>query len=246
MLDTSHSTMAEGTDVGIIGGLAVAVWFLILDTIAGHPFQTPSLLGQVVLFGDARPDTSQLVFGAILVYTAFHFAVFALLGMGLVVLVHWAVRDSVVRYALLPVFLVFEVMFYGLLEVLSGADQHALPVLGGCRRQHPGRLLYGALPLGPPPRFPPFHPGDSAGRRPAVAHCGRTFVRRSAPPQITFQPHLTSGWSVRHRVLSVGLLAPHSLLVRIAASGRSWSRPPPAGPWRWTRSSGCWDTTSGS
>jgi hypothetical protein len=118
MLDNSHSTMAEGTDVGIIGGLAVAIWFLILDTIAGHPFQTPSLLGQVVLFGDSRPDTNHLVFGAILVYTAFHFAVFALLGMGLVVLVHWGVRDSVVRYALLPVFLVFEVMFYGLLEVL--------------------------------------------------------------------------------------------------------------------------------
>jgi hypothetical protein len=127
MLDSSHSIMAEGTDVGIIGGLAVAIWFLILDTIAGHPFQTPSLLGQVVLFGDARPDTGQLVFGAILVYTAFHFAVFALLGMGLVALVHWAERDSVVRYALLPVFLVFEVMFYGLLEVLSERTNTLFP-----------------------------------------------------------------------------------------------------------------------
>jgi len=127
MLDNSHSTMAEGTDVGIIGGLAVAIWFLILDTIAGHPFQTPSLLGQVVLFGDARPETSHLVFGAILVYTAFHFAVFALLGMGLVALVHWAVRDSVVRYALLPVFLVFEVMFYGLLQVLSERTNTLFP-----------------------------------------------------------------------------------------------------------------------
>ena len=127
MLDNSHSTMAEGTDVGIIGGLAVAIWFLILDMIAGHPFQTPSLLGQVVLFGDTRPDTSNLVFGAILVYTAFHFAVFALLGMGLVVLVHWGVRDPVVRYALLPVFLVFEVMFYGLLEVLSERTNELFP-----------------------------------------------------------------------------------------------------------------------
>jgi len=127
MLDNSHSVMSEGTDVGIIGGLAVAVWFLILDTIAGHPFQTPSLLGQVVLFGDSTPDTSRLVFGAILVYTAFHFAVFALLGMGLVVLVHWGERDSVVRYALLPVFLVFEVMFYGLLEVFSERTNELFP-----------------------------------------------------------------------------------------------------------------------
>src|SRR5678816_3161192 len=127
MLDTSHSVMAEGTDVGILGGLAVALWFLLLDSIAGHPFQTPSLLGQVVLFGDSTPDTSHLVFGAILVYTAFHFAVFALLGMGLVVLVHWGVRDPVVRYALLPVFLVFEVLFYGLLEVFSERTNELFP-----------------------------------------------------------------------------------------------------------------------
>ena len=127
MLDNTHSTMAEGTDVGIIGGVAVAVWFLILDTIAGQPFQTPSLLGQVLLFADSTPDTTRLVFGAILVYTAFHFAVFALLGMGLVYLVHWGVRDPVVRYALLPVFLVFEVLFYGLLEVFSERTDELFP-----------------------------------------------------------------------------------------------------------------------
>jgi hypothetical protein len=113
MLDTSHSALAEGTDVGIIGGLAVALWFLILDTLAGQPFQTPSLLGQVLLFADSTPDTRQIVFGAILVYTAFHFAVFALIGMGLVVLVHWGVRDPVVRYALLPVFLSSRCCFMG-------------------------------------------------------------------------------------------------------------------------------------
>lgn len=127
MLDNSHSVMSEGIDVGIIGALAVAVWFLILDTIAGHPFQTPSLLGQVVLFGDASPDTGRVVFGAILVYTAFHFAVFALLGMGLVALVHWGEREPVVRYALLPVFLVFEVLFYGLLEVFSERTDELFP-----------------------------------------------------------------------------------------------------------------------
>jgi hypothetical protein len=127
MLDNTHSTMAEGTDVGIIGGLAVALWFLILDTLAGQPFQTPSLMGQVLLFGESAPDTSRLVFGAILVYTAFHFAVFALFGMGLVVLVHWGERDSVVRYALLPVFLVFEVLFYGLLEVFSERTNELFP-----------------------------------------------------------------------------------------------------------------------
>ena len=127
MLDKSHSVMSEGIDVGIIGALAVAIWFLILDTIAGHPFQTPSLLGQVVLFGNSSPDTSRVVFGAILVYTAFHFAVFALLGMGLVALVHWGEREPAVRYAILPVFLVFEVLFYGLLQVFSERTDELFP-----------------------------------------------------------------------------------------------------------------------
>jgi hypothetical protein len=167
MLDNTHSTMAEGTDVGIIGGLAVALWFLILDTVAGQPFQTPSLLGQVLLFADSTPETSRLVFGAILVYTAFHFAVFALLGMGLVYLVHWGVRDPVVRYALLPVFLVFEVLFYGLLEVFSERTHELFPfwtVVGAntlaavCMglylwKRHPDfRAAVGETPLGDAPQ----------------------------------------------------------------------------------------------
>jgi hypothetical protein len=126
MQDRSHSIGNEGLDVGIIGGLAVAVWFLVLDIIRGHPLQTPSLLGQVVLFGDSTPQTG-FVFGAFLLYTAFHFLVFALLGMGLVAVVHWSVENPVVRYALLPLFLAFEVIFYGLLEVLSERTNELFP-----------------------------------------------------------------------------------------------------------------------
>jgi len=127
MAERSHSIGAEGTDVGIIGGLAVALWFLVLDSIAGRPLLTPSLLGQVVLMGDSTPDKGSIVFGAILLYTAFHFIVFALLGMGLVALVHWGTENPVVRYALLPVFLAFEVLFYGLLEVLSEGTGELFP-----------------------------------------------------------------------------------------------------------------------
>jgi len=126
MSDKPHSILTEGSDVGIIGGLVVAVWFLVLDLLAGHPLMTPSLLGQVVLFGDRTPETT-VIFGAVLVYTAFHFLVFALLGMGLVALVHWGIGNSVIRYALLPLFLVFEVMFYGLIEVLSERTNELFP-----------------------------------------------------------------------------------------------------------------------
>ncbi len=127
MADNRHSVVGEGTDVGLIGGMAVAAWFLILDSFAGHPFQTPSLLGQTLLLGNRAPEPGGLAFGAILLYTAFHFIVFALFGMGLVALVHWAIENPVVRYALLPVFLVFEVMFYGLLQVFSERTDELFP-----------------------------------------------------------------------------------------------------------------------
>jgi len=127
MADNRHSVVGEGMDVGIIGGLVVAVWFLALDALEGHPFQTPSLLGQVVLMGQRHPDTGRLAFGAILFYTAFHFIVFILLGMGLVALVHWGTDNPVVRYALLPVFLVFEVLFYGVLQIFSERTNELFP-----------------------------------------------------------------------------------------------------------------------
>ncbi|MBA3496424.1 MAG: hypothetical protein M3Q93_06800 [Gemmatimonadota bacterium] len=127
MAEKPHSVVSEGTDVGLIGGMAVAAWFFVLDSLAGRPFQTPSLLGQVLLLGDRTPDTGQVAFGALLLYTAFHFIVFALFGMGLVALVHWAIENPVVRYALLPVFIVFEVMFYGLLAIVSERTDELFP-----------------------------------------------------------------------------------------------------------------------
>ncbi len=117
----------EGTYVGAIGAFVVAVWFLILDSIHGHPLRTPSVLGQVLLFGDATPDVDRVQFGALIAYTAVHFGLFLIFGIGLVALVRWAIRESVVRYALLQVFLVFEVFFYGLLSLVSEATRELFP-----------------------------------------------------------------------------------------------------------------------
>ena len=79
---------------------------------------------------------------------------FALIGMGLVALVHWGIENPVVRYALLPVFLVFEVLFYGFLEIFSERTHELFPFWAVVVGQHPGRRLHGGLPLAPPPGFP--------------------------------------------------------------------------------------------
>lgn len=123
-----HSVLGEGTDVGLIGGVAIAAYFLILDLIAGYPFRTPSVLGQVVLFGNPDPVLTVRDPAAIAAYTVFHFVLFILLGMALVKIVHLATTSSVIRFALLPLFLAFEVFFYGVIVMLSERTSELFPL----------------------------------------------------------------------------------------------------------------------
>jgi len=47
--------MREGFIAGLIGAGAVALWFLIVDVIAGRPFFTPAMLGSAVFWGVRDP-----------------------------------------------------------------------------------------------------------------------------------------------------------------------------------------------
>lgn len=122
-----HSAWGEGTDVGLIGAIVVAVFFLILDLMAGVPLRTPSVLGEVLLFGNPAPSLTEPVFGAVLLYTVVHFLAFALLGVVVVRLVHVATHNSVVRFGLLVAFLAFEVFFYGIILTFSEATRALFP-----------------------------------------------------------------------------------------------------------------------
>jgi hypothetical protein len=117
----------EAGFVGAIGAFVVAFWYLIIDTIAGHPLRTPSVLGQVLLFGQSRPSIDQVDFGAVVAYTAVHFGLFFIFGYVIVRMVHWAIYQPIVRYALLQVFLVFEVFFYGVIAFASVATRALFP-----------------------------------------------------------------------------------------------------------------------
>lgn len=121
------SASDEGTYAGAIGAAAVALWFLVFDAIVAFPLRTPSVLGQVMLFGVDEPVADQPVVGAVFAYTAFHFGVFMIFGIAVAALVRWALREPVVRYALLQVFLVFEVFFYGVLVMVSEETRLLVP-----------------------------------------------------------------------------------------------------------------------
>jgi hypothetical protein len=110
----SHA-LVHGAVGGLAAGLVVALWFLALDLISGHPFQTPTRLADAVIGG-------QHVAGARLVaaYTVLHFGVFAALGM--------AAASFLRSINVAPGLLVGAV--FGLV-VLTGVHYGALVVTGG-------------------------------------------------------------------------------------------------------------------
>ena len=73
----AQAVIVHGVIGGLLAGLVVVLWFLVADTVAGHPFRTPTLLAGVLL----NREFSQATFRLITVYTVLHFGVFAILGV---------------------------------------------------------------------------------------------------------------------------------------------------------------------
>ncbi|OLC08997.1 MAG: hypothetical protein AUJ01_14070 [Acidobacteria bacterium 13_1_40CM_3_65_5] len=69
--------VVHGVTGGLLAGLVVALWFLVADTLAGHPFRTPTLLAGVLL----NREFSEVTFRLVTAYTVLHFGVFAILGV---------------------------------------------------------------------------------------------------------------------------------------------------------------------
>jgi hypothetical protein len=114
-----HPLLTEATDAGFLGGTAVAVWFLLLDLVRGHPLRTPSVLGQIFLLGREHPDVQGMDFGAIVGYTAVHFFAFVLFALVVTALVRLAVDHPVIRFALLVLAVAFEFFFYVAVQTVS-------------------------------------------------------------------------------------------------------------------------------
>ncbi len=124
----------EGIVSGVLGAACIAVWFLLVDSIQGRPFYTPSFLGtalSALLRGEAGIPPGQLVplsFGMVLMYSIIHGATF--IGVGIVGawLLDVAERDT--DYGLYVVFLLATggLWFTFLSMVVAGAMLNALTI----------------------------------------------------------------------------------------------------------------------
>src|SRR5262245_21596645 len=101
-------TLKRGIIAGIIGGLALAVWFLVVDVIEHQPFRTPAFLASAVL----GHEQVQFHAGLIAIYTLVHFAAFIIVGLAVTWLLE---RTETPPHFLLGVvlgFLLFDLVFY--------------------------------------------------------------------------------------------------------------------------------------
>ena len=66
---------------GFIGATAIAIWFLVVDTVAGHPFYTPIFLGKGVVSVLGKNMMGDTAFTQVLGYTIFHYVAFFIVGI---------------------------------------------------------------------------------------------------------------------------------------------------------------------
>lgn len=116
-----HSIIRDGIVAGVIGATSVAVWFLIVDVIAGQPLYTPEVLGRTVLsvLGPPFNDTTLAV---VWLYTIFHYVAFIVVGIIAAAIVHAGERQPAVLAGALILFVAIEVAFYGFTALLAEYD----------------------------------------------------------------------------------------------------------------------------
>lgn len=117
-MHSHESLVREGLVAGAIGATGVAIWFLLIDAVAGQPLLTPSALG-AVLAGDFSSGSREVHLPWVIGYTIFHLAAFLGVGLTLSFVAHRAEQESSILAVFLILFVVFELGFYGLTAILA-------------------------------------------------------------------------------------------------------------------------------
>jgi len=125
----STRTYQDGIVAGVLAACAVALWFLLFDTVRGQPLYTPSVLG-TALFGrgaslaplEATPVSREMV----LMFTWVHGLVFAALGGIAARLLAVAERSPHLGFGILLLFVIFEACFTVAAYLLAAPILHAL------------------------------------------------------------------------------------------------------------------------
>ena len=116
------SLYQEGMIAGVLGALAVAVWFLVLDSLSGRPFWTPTVLGTALFrhgSGLDAPATLPVSFEMVLMFSWIHGMVFAGLGGIAARLLGYVERHPSAGFGVLLLFVIFQFGFIAVATVFA-------------------------------------------------------------------------------------------------------------------------------
>jgi hypothetical protein len=115
----SHNPTREGTIAGIIGAATVAFWFFMVDSLAGRPFFVPAVLGASLFDVIGGEFGGRGLVTHVVAYTVIHFAAFIIIGILAAWLMNVLDRKPSWLYGFIALFIVFELVFFGAMLVLS-------------------------------------------------------------------------------------------------------------------------------
>lgn len=116
---SGEGVVRDGIVIGIGGASAVAVWFLILDTLQGHPLFTPSALGSALLAGQVTTPADPVSIPMVLGYTAVHGAVFIAAGLFVAGIAKASVESPPLLFGFFLLTVAFHAFFMGIVAILS-------------------------------------------------------------------------------------------------------------------------------
>lgn len=116
--NTPRPLIRQGVIAGVIGATVIALWFLVIDLVAGRALFTPLSLGRGLLtaFTYTTPESTALI---VLGYTAVHYAAFVAVGLVAVAIVDAANREPSILMGFVVLFVAMEVGFYAFVGLLQ-------------------------------------------------------------------------------------------------------------------------------
>ena len=128
-IEDSSAVYAEGITAGLVGAATIALWFLIVDTIAGRPLYTPAVLGSALLRGAdtiAAPATVPIDLETVLTFSWLHVLAFLLIGVSAAKLLELAEHDTHLGFGIVLLFVIFEAGFFVASMLFAEPLLHAL------------------------------------------------------------------------------------------------------------------------
>ena len=108
----ASQVLEDGFFCGVLGAGVVALWYLVLDMLAGRPLFTPSLLGSLLFQKGAALSNVTVEPQVVFWYTAVHAFAFLVVGMIAAWLAAQFEKFPTVGIAMLFLFVIFETAFF--------------------------------------------------------------------------------------------------------------------------------------